>query len=139
MEKVQWDNGLSVGVALIDEQHKELMQKINDVYEAIEIQQGPMEIVKILGFLEEYTDYHFSAEEKHMQENSYPGLQLQKQEHQKFKDILQQLIQDFKEEGATSALAEDIKTLLTNWLIKHISGIDKEFGTFLIEKNIVIS
>jgi len=139
MEQVQWDDNLSIGVDLIDEQHKALIQRLNDVHKAADVQQGPMEITRTLGFLEEYTEYHFSEEEKHMQENNYPGLEIQQQEHQKFKDLLKKFGEEFKEEGATVNLAEDIKNLLANWLIKHISGIDKEFGSFLKEKNIEIS
>ena len=96
MEQVQWDNSLSIGVDLIDEQHKALIQRLNDVYKAVEVQQGPMEITKTLGFLEEYTDYHFSAEEKHMQDNDYPGLEVQQQEHQNSKIFSSSLLRSLR-------------------------------------------
>ena len=36
MVNIKWDNNLSVGVELIDEQHKMLIQKLNNLSEAIE-------------------------------------------------------------------------------------------------------
>ena len=38
--------------------------------------QGEVEIGKTLDFMSEYTDHHFSAEEKHMAEVGYPGLEV---------------------------------------------------------------
>lgn len=65
MEKIRWSDNLSVGVELIDEQHKMLIQRLNDMTSAIEESKGPNEIARTLNFLIEYTDFHFSAEEKH--------------------------------------------------------------------------
>jgi hemerythrin len=135
MTKVAWDKSLSIGIKLIDEQHKSLIIKLNDVSSAIENGLGQREITKTLEFLSEYADFHFSAEEKHMKENSYPGLEQQKVEHQEFMDTLSNLEQVFEEEGSTSALSDAINNFLFNWLTNHIKGRDQEFGDFLSKKN----
>ena len=135
MTKVAWDKSLSIGIKLIDEQHKSLIIKLNDVSSAIENGLGQREITKTLEFLSEYADFHFSAEEKHMKENSYPGLEQQKVEHQEFMDTLSNLEQVFEEEGSTSALSDAINNFLFNWLTNHIQGLDQEFGVFLSKKN----
>ena len=134
MTKVAWDKKLSIGIKLIDEQHKSLIKKLNDVSSAIENGLGEREITKTLEFLSEYADFHFSTEEKHMKENSYPGLAQQKMKHQEFMDTLSNLEQDFEEEGSTSALSDAINNFLFNWLTSHIQGLDQEFGDFLSEK-----
>ncbi len=131
MATIEWDNSLSVGVELIDEQHKMLIQKLNDLSKAIEKSQGEVETVKTLGFMVDYTDFHFSAEEELMAERNYPGLEHQKKQHAEFKSNLKQLVEDFEEEGATKALATSIDTYLINWLIKHIEGVDMKLGEFL--------
>ena len=139
MAKVAWNDELSVGVALIDKQHKALIQCLNDVSSAVEARQGEREIVRTLGFLSEYTDFHFSTEEKHMKNNSYPGLEEHKGQHQEFRGTLAGLEQDFEEEGSTKALADSINTFLARWLINHIQGTDQEFAKFLADNGIVIT
>ncbi|GAH38184.1 unnamed protein product, partial [marine sediment metagenome] len=66
MTNIEWDDKFSVGITLIDEQHKMLMQRLNDLSKAIERNQSIGEIVRVLGFLIDYTNFHFSTEEKHM-------------------------------------------------------------------------
>lgn len=134
MEKIEWDDNLSVGIDTIDEQHKMLIQKLKDVSEAIESNLGEGTIAQTLDFLVEYTDFHFYEEEKQMIEHNYPGLALQQAQHKEFKKSLENFEQDFEEENATKELANHIRTFLFNWLIKHIEDVDLEFGKFMKEK-----
>ncbi len=136
MEKIQWDDSLSIGVDLIDGQHKMLIRRLNEVSEAIEMNQGEGAIAKTLDFLIDYTKFHFSSEEKQMAEQNYPGLDLQKQQHEEFKNSLRQFEEDFKEDGATPSLASHIRDFLFNWLIRHIKDVDHKFGEFLNNKSI---
>jgi len=123
---------------LIDEQHKMLIQRLRELSEAIEVTQGTSQIMKTLDFLIDYTDFHFSTEEKHMTELTYPGLGAHREQHGVFKDSLNRLVEDFEEEGATGALAESVNVFLVNWLINHIKGVDKEFGDYLRQKDITL-
>lgn len=138
MAAVQWTDDLSIGVETIDEQHKMLVKHLNDFAEAVAAHQGPSAIISTLGFLIEYTNFHFAEEEKHMTWTKYPGLQQQLTEHEAFKKTLANVEADFKEDGATYDIANDIDALLVNWLLKHIRGVDLEFGKFLSEKGISI-
>jgi hemerythrin len=138
MKEMQWTDDLSVGVGLVDEQHKMLIQHLNELTRSIESRQGPAKIVETLDFLARYTDFHFSTEEKHMAANDYQGLEQHQAKHAEFKTTLADLEQDFREEGATSELADSIDTLLVNWLVGHIKSVDVEFGTFLKTKGITI-
>ncbi len=131
MTNIEWDNNLSVGIELIDDQHKMLIQKLNDLSSAMEKTMGETETVKALDFMIDYTDFHFSAEEKLMDERDYPGLELQLKQHAEFKAMLQQLVEDFEEEGPTKELVSSVNVFLMNWLIKHIQGSDLKLGEFL--------
>lgn len=139
MGKVQWADDLSIGVHLIDEQHKMLIQRLNAVHEAVQSYLGQAVIAGALQFLAEYADFHFSAEEKHMEETGYPGLPQQRVEHAGFRKTLVELERDFLEDGATQKLAVDIDTLLISWLIDHIHAVDLKFGRYLREKDITLS
>ncbi len=136
MNKIQWDDKLSIGINLIDEQHKLLIQRLFELSQAVALARGPNEITKTLSFMIEYTNFHFSEEENHMKQNNYPGLDDQRKQHESFTTTLNNLEEDFREEGATHSLAESIDTFLIDWLVKHIQGTDQKFGAFLTDKGI---
>ncbi|TET08279.1 MAG: bacteriohemerythrin [Candidatus Thorarchaeota archaeon] len=136
MTKIEWEDSLSIGVDLIDEQHKMLIKRIKDLSDAVTSSRGAVQIGKTLGFMIDYTEFHFSAEEKHMKEMSYPGLDLQIQQHEEFKSSLKHMVTEFEEDGATAQLSEGVNTYLINWLVKHIKSIDSKFGEFLREKGL---
>ncbi|MCD4690971.1 bacteriohemerythrin [bacterium] len=139
MSSIVWNDNLSVGIDLIDEQHKSLISKIAELDEALRTGQGPAEIVRILGFLMDYTVFHFGTEERNMKAHSYPAIDGHLVKHEEFKATLANLSDDFREEGATQALADAIDTLLMNWFVKHIKDVDHKFGEFLRENNLTMS
>jgi hemerythrin-like metal-binding protein len=134
MTKTEWTSDLTVGIDLVDEQHKALIERLNCVSSALQQVQGEREISRTLGFLIEYTEFHFGAEEKLMRESAYPALDSHHLLHEDFRATLARMEQEFEEDGATKILAESIHTLLGNWLINHIKTIDKEFGRFISGK-----
>ena len=138
MAMVQWDDSLSVGVDLIDEQHKALIKRLNDMSDAVAQREGEFEITRTLRFLIEYADFHFSCEEEHMEATGFPGLAQQQTEHERFRTTLADLKQDYEEEGSTKGLAEALDTFLGTWLAKHIQGVDRQFAGFLAEKGLTI-
>ena len=138
MEEVKWTDDLSVGVELIDQQHKMLIQHLNNLIRSLNPNQGLTKIADTLSFLIDYTQFHFSTEEKHMAANNYPELKDHKMKHDEFRATLSHLEEEFKEEGATHVLADSIHTLLVNWLIKHIRVVDIEFGAFLKNNGIAL-
>ncbi len=138
MKEITWTKDLSVGIELIDVQHKMLIKHLNDLSQALESGQGAAKIASTLNFLIDYTNFHFTAEEKHMAANDYSELENHKKMHEEFKATLTNLEEELEEEGATQLLADSIDTLLVKWLFEHISTIDVKFGKFLNKKGIEI-
>ena len=138
MKEITWTNDLSVGIELIDGQHKILIKHLNDLSQSLESGEGQAKIATTLDFLIDYTEFHFTAEEKHMAINSYSELENHKKMHEGFKTTLTNMEEDLKEEGATQALADSIDTLLVKWLFEHIRMIDVSFGKFLKQKGVEI-
>jgi len=138
MGKVIWSNSLSIDVGLIDDQHKLWIEKLNKVSDAIEKHEGPHQIAQTLGFLIDYTKLHFETEEKHMTAHNYPDLPAHRKMHMNLNDTLNELVQDYDEEGATHMLADYLNNFLSNWLVDHIKEVDLKFGTFLKEKGITL-
>ncbi|RMD50425.1 MAG: hemerythrin, partial [Ignavibacteria bacterium] len=81
MNKIEWKHYYNIGVPEIDEQHKKLTDMINELIVARN--EGKEEEVfgKILKSLVEYTQVHFSSEEKHMKQYNYPGLVEHQHQH----------------------------------------------------------
>ena len=139
MAQLQWNDSLSIGVELIDEQHKTWIEHYNALAAAIETRQGPRQIAETLDFLVDYTTLHFGAEEKHMAAAGYPGLDDHHAKHAELQAALGRLVDDFQEEGATHILADFLETFLGNWLVDHIRGVDVQFGAHLKDKGIELT
>lgn len=138
MKKVEWTDDMSVGVELIDGQHRALFDRLNKLASAVERRQGEAEIAKTLGLLVDYTRLHFSAEEGFMQTHAYPGLEEHKVRHGEFRRMLTTIEQDLEEEGATKGLADSIRLFIAGWLVNHIQSVDRDFGAFVADKGIAI-
>ena len=128
MSKIEWDESLSIGVELIDEQHKMLIQKLRDLSDAFDQGLEQNKMLKTIDFMIDYTDFHFREEEKLMAENQYSGLESQKKQHKEFKDTLDHILEDYQDEGPTKALATSINVFLINWLINHIKSDDNDYA-----------
>ncbi len=136
MSVMKWDESLSTGVELIDEQHKKWIEYLGNVQSAIEDQRGMPQISNTLDFLVDYTRFHFSTEEKAMSETGYSGLEDHRARHEDLKGTLDELIEDFRQEGVTEKLSQATGTFLGNWLRDHIRVVDRAFAAFLQEKKI---
>ena len=63
MEALEWNDALATGIKKIDQQHKHLLEIINQVSAAIE--HGDSDAAGMaLQHMRDYTVYHFSFEEK---------------------------------------------------------------------------
>ena len=134
MIKLLWDSSLSVDIKLIDQQHKEWIRHFNRVIDSIELNESASQIGKTLHFLVDYTEIHFSTEEKNMLKSKYANMKEHIKQHDELRNTLNNLIREFRDEGPTNLLINSIETLLNNWLIKHIQETDKKFIDF-IQKN----
>lgn len=139
MSNIQWGESLSVGVGLIDEQHRKWIERLHEVESAIKSRRGMQQVVSTLDFLSEYTVFHFSTEEKYMLQTGYPELENHRAKHEELKKTLGNLIEDFKEDGITEKISEAVGTFLGNWLKDHIRGVDQVFAAFLKEKKIQLT
>ncbi len=126
MNKIEWDDKLTTGIKSIDYEHQMLIERLNSVTEAIEKHLDEGTIAKTLDFLLDYTNFHFSNEEKFISDNGYPGLEVQQKQHAEFKKSINQIILNYQQDGADKNIASDIHELLFTWLKKHIMEVDHQ-------------
>jgi hemerythrin len=128
---IQWTDDLATGVAEIDDQHKELYKRIDQLFRACDQSNGRLEIVKTIAFLEEYAETHFAAEEKIMKERCYPNCDVHKAQHEYFRNNLLTLKQQLEEEGPGVHIIIFTNQLIVDWLRNHIRKLDRAFGNYL--------
>jgi hemerythrin len=139
MQRFDWDDSLSVGVKLIDEQHKVWIERLNSLSAAIETHQELGHISRTMNFMVDYVEFHFAAEESLMAAQNYPGIAKHKLEHQKFRDTLKDLlVLELEEDDVTSRVADSVNHFQISWLKNHIQQVDRQFAVFLREKDVAL-
>lgn len=128
MQKFEWNDSLSVGVPMIDTQHKELINAFNDLSDAIEQGTGATSIKKLLTFLKYFTEWHFEQEENCAAKHKCAISDTNHQAHTRFLDIFSTLQTQYRESGASDEIARKAHTLLADWLVNHIMTIDTQIG-----------
>ena len=128
---LQWTQDLSVGVDEIDKQHKELFNRINNLFDAIRHGKGREDVGTLINFLEDYTVMHFALEERYMANYDYPDSMFHKSKHSKFIQEFSVIKNTFESNGATVDLVIRINIFLTEWWMNHIRTSDKLLGVYL--------
>ena len=131
---LQWSAALAVGIDEIDDQHRELFDRINKMLEIIARSAGPQEMGDVMSFLEDYVVSHFAMEEGWMIRFNYPDFQKHKERHEGFNRELALFKERLAREGPSAFLAIQIENMLVEWWTNHIRTIDTALGKFLADK-----
>jgi len=127
---INWTKTFSVGVEVLDDDHKQLFGLVNELYDGLEAGQAKEPIGQALDRLVEYTNTHFSREEQLFASTSYAGASAHKGEHDALIKQMTALRQEFKE-GTSPTLPNDVMRFLKTWLVHHILGSDRKYGPHL--------
>lgn len=119
-----WNKNLETGNAIIDGQHKELIQAINELLDACSVGKGRTKIEETSKFLLDYTKRHFADEEKLQIQSRYPDYANHKKYHEGFVQEVNQIIAQLSTEGPTLVMVGKINNAIAGWLIRHISTED---------------
>jgi len=126
MEKlIEWNSSLSVDINVIDEQHKVLIDIINQLYRALKEGKARFELNKILKEVTDYTVYHFQFEENYFDKFDYTDKESHRKKHQVFINDLNGLKERFSKGDVVVSF--EVMNLLRNWLESHIKVTDKQY------------
>ena len=132
-----FNDNLLTGNALIDEQHKEIIDKINKLVVTCENGTCQIESVKMLDYLADYTEHHFQEEEALQKEVDYPGLEEHKKRHDEFRQTVKELHEMLEEEeGPSPRFVEAVQENVIDWLYRHIKGFDCSVATYINMKHL---
>lgn len=136
MPLVNWNRLFETDIEEIDNQHKRLVELLNQVYDASKEGRTDTVLNKVLAELINYTHDHFGTEERLMIEKGYPDYSSHKKEH----ESLTREVQEFQDKYIKSAkdplLAQELTLFLKGWLTNHIVSSDKRYVPFFKSKGI---
>ena len=134
MAYFEWDEKYSVKVPTVDNEHKKLFELINGFYAAIANKGANSALLELVEGLRAYTVYHFTHEEKMMQQARYGGLATQQAAHKSFVDKvtdIQKRIQDGK-----LVVSMEMTSFLKSWLTEHILKLDTKYSESMMAASI---
>jgi len=131
---ITWNSNFSIGVSLIDDQHKKLVEILSELVDAQKMGTGAQIIQDIMDRLVDYTVYHFSSEEQLFEEYRYPKAAEHKDEHDEFTSKVK--MYQYSCKSGNLILSMKILDYLKDWTISHILGTDKEFAAYLLAKEL---
>ena len=134
MALIQWSSAVSVNVKKFDDQHKKLVDLVNQLHDAMKVGQGSAVLGVVLQSLISYTGTHFADEEQMMKAHAYPDFAKHKAEHDKL--VSQVLELQGKFQNGTAMITMNVLTFLKDWLVTHIQGEDKKYGVFFNAKGL---
>ncbi len=133
MDFITWnEEKMGLGIKLIDDQHKELLNIINELSTSINENTQHRDILKIIERLIIYADYHFYTEEELFDKFNYEDTYNHKKEHsifvEEFIEIKNKISRDksYKDKTAIE-LSEHVLKYIIDWFTNHVVGSDKKF------------
>lgn len=124
-----WSPKYTVNHPVMDEHHHSLFKLIDRLSEAIMEKKEKEIIGETLNSLLDYTKMHFAAEEHLMRQANFPGLPQHKEAHDKLVAQVQEFQRRFKA-GDSAVTTEITQFLMTDWLVKHILGMDELYAPY---------
>ena len=127
---IEWTKDLATGSAEIDNQHKTIFIRINDMLEACKQGKGKATVESLIVFLEEYVLSHFDEEERFMKKHHYPEYAAHKALHVEFIMQVVALKKQVATEGVGVHTVIAVNQLVVNWFRDHIRKVDTKLGAF---------
>jgi len=129
MNKFIWDNQYSVGIEIIDEQHKRFFEIANEIYDMPQnlpiYKDSLMAAITKLG---DYALYHLATEEKYFKEFNYAGTADHVKKHDFFRGKISSYLEKLRGlKNDHKAIAAEMANFCEDWLSFHILETDKKY------------
>ncbi|MGD0939491.1 MAG: bacteriohemerythrin [Terracidiphilus sp.] len=131
MELTAGDSELSVGVRLLDCDHRVLFETINEIQQSVTADKGRRRTGVLLRRLAGFTLAHFELEEEMMAATRYPGLAGHQREHKRMMEQMRELVSRHSRRGLP--LDCDSLSILSRLHVSHVWDGDLRYGDWLNE------
>ncbi len=133
MALVEWGSTIEIGAKKFDEHHRQLIGIINKLDDALRDPNRHSIVGEILRELNDYTVYHFRAEEEFMRRIQFDGFVSHLRQHHELIKELDTHIEAFL---AGRKMEISLLSFLTDWLLKHIMENDRTYVRFARERSL---
>lgn len=133
-----WKDEYRVGIDKIDEQHRQLFDKIEQLLEIAKSgdkRSNQQKCMEIIDFLVDYTVFHFNTEEALQRERKYVSYAQHVKIHTEFKNTVQAYKELLGKDFTAKTLKSFIGTMLA-WLVNHVCVCDRKILKNLPLQNI---
>ncbi len=134
MALMTWSDSLSTGVKAMDEQHKGLVNTLNELHAAMLAARTKPWPAPLLDRLVKYTHDHFAAEEALMTRARYPNFPAHVTKHRDLTGQVETFVGRYQ--SGELSLNVDLLMFLRDWLTTHIQKEDHEYGPWLNQNGI---
>jgi hemerythrin len=131
---ITWEDRFSIGVPLIDSQHKQLIATTNDLYKAclFNDEYAKEQFRTTVRDAVAYVKHHFSTEEQIMEKVGFPGIAEHKKIHAEFALEVLRNVEEF--EKGQKFVPNQFVRFLKDWVLSHIAVIDIYLGHFIVDR-----
>lgn len=121
-----WDASLSVGIDVIDGQHRRIVDYINEL-DVARTNDDQEKITQVLEGLVDYTRTHFAFEEDMMQQAGYPLSASHKRVHDTFVTHIERYVAQHE---SGKDVSRKLMSELQIWLTNHIRNDDRDYAPY---------
>ena len=122
MSLLEWKPEYSVGVASMDDEHREMIGLINDVYVKLGATTDAATIEECLEEIFTTISMHFALEERMMRDSGYEEYEDHKDDHEELLDEIRELMDEFVADADKGASL--LEERLSAWFGRHFSSFD---------------
>jgi len=127
---VSWSNRYSMGIKLIDDQHKGLLDFVNDLFNHSTGKENEERAYfkDVIDVAVSYIKTHFATEEKYMIATKFPGYAEHKKAHDEFILNVVKTVKDF--EAGKRLVLDKFARFLKDWVLSHVAGMDVLYAQY---------
>jgi len=134
MPVLTWSEEYSINVAEVDAQHKKLLEYVSELHAAVEARIDKEDLRQMLEDLVDFTRFHFSTEERLMNEHGLEHVEMHHNEHEMLLKHMEDLV-----EGVSNGIYPSFYSdydISNDWFLSHILKFDKKLGEYLNSKGV---
>lgn len=120
---MKWIPEYNTGIDVIDDQHKRILDYINEINQAV-AKSDRVQIKNIIDNIIDYTQSHFTFEESLQEEADYKY----RVPHKRVHDLFIKKIESYRDRFEMGQTIEgELHEVLSKWLINHIQHDDADY------------
>ena len=127
---VTWLDSYSMGIKVIDDQHKWLLDFVNEIFNHAtgNEEEERLWFKDVVQQAVQYVKDHFVTEEKFMFVTKFPGYAEHKKSHEEFTLTVLKSVKEF--EAGKRLVLEKLAYFLKDWVLTHVAVMDKQYGDY---------